>query len=438
MHFRVAIGEWTPFLKIKTEHGRVIMSGSLAEAFDTLARRVNFTYTLYRSEGDIWGTHSPDGSWTGMLGMLSRNEVDIALGPFTLTYGRWTSFRMSEPLYADDIEILVPVFEWKMSLFNILTVFNYEVWMFIFLSIILLLIVMCLSDKCMHPESKIIDRFFKNLWSLIRTILLKGCVQRPDSYTRALLDTLWMLSTLVMSFYFSGMVLTYLFLRKTRQIDSLGDLAASKDIQPILEYQSSVYSTFRDSDSPVFSTLFKRVQQNPTQCILSFKNISRFGMDLVYSRSFAIITEGIALRNFLYERHKRGLPCNFRMAKTPVWGIRKVIAFNENLPQEWINRMDDVLRHNSESGWLQQRMIDEFSGYTECISEGNVGVQSLQFENTLGTFVILAMGCSVSIVALFAERLYSYSKKQTHSLKEEKNIQPGIQVLKIECIKEFK
>ncbi|GBO41959.1 hypothetical protein AVEN_172375-1, partial [Araneus ventricosus] len=172
-------------------------------------------------------------------------EVDIALGPFTLTYGRWTSFKMSEPLYADEVEILVPVFEWKMSLFNILTVFNYEVWMFIFLSVILLLIVMCLSDKCIHPELNLKDRLFKNLWSITRTILLKGCVRRPDSYTRALLDTLWMLSTLVMSFYFSGMVLTYLFLRKTRQIDSIEDLAASKDMQPILEYQSSVYSTFR-------------------------------------------------------------------------------------------------------------------------------------------------------------------------------------------------
>ncbi|GFS71901.1 hypothetical protein NPIL_108911 [Nephila pilipes] len=73
------------------------------------------------------------------------------------------------------------------------------------------------------------------------------------------------------------------------------------------------------------------------------------------------------------------------------------------------------LRYNFESGWLEQKMIDEFSGYTECLTEGNAEVQSLQLEHTLGTFLILVMGCTVSIIVLLAEMYWKYFKKNVPS-----------------------
>ncbi|GIY98379.1 hypothetical protein CEXT_59851 [Caerostris extrusa] len=173
MHLRVAVAEFIPFLKLRKENGNVIMSGALADAFDLIARRVNFTYTLYRAEGDVWGIKRPNG-WTGMLGMVSRNEVDIALGPFTLTYGRWSEFKMSAPLYADNIEILTPVFEWRMALFNMITVFKYEVWILLFFTVILICLAMSVTDKCDNPNSKFQTRICKNLWNVTRTLLQKG------------------------------------------------------------------------------------------------------------------------------------------------------------------------------------------------------------------------------------------------------------------------
>ncbi|GFS71903.1 glutamate receptor [Nephila pilipes] len=244
MHFRVAVAEYLPFLNLEIQNGTVIMTGPVAEAFELLANRVNFTYTLQRAENDIWGIKGSNG-WTGMLGMVSRNEVDFALGPFTLTYDRWSEFKLSAPMYVDDVEILVPVFTWRLSLFNMLAIFDYKVWIVLFLSIILLCLMLSIIEKCDNPDVPFQMSCLKNLWSFTRTLLQKGKLQRPEGYTRTLLTVIWMVSAFVMSLMFSGLVLTNLLLRKARKIDSIQDLIADGNIQPIVEFQSSIYSAFR-------------------------------------------------------------------------------------------------------------------------------------------------------------------------------------------------
>ncbi len=36
-----------------------------------------------------WGAKTANGSWNGMVGMLHRREVDMALGPFSITKARY-------------------------------------------------------------------------------------------------------------------------------------------------------------------------------------------------------------------------------------------------------------------------------------------------------------------------------------------------------------
>ena len=45
-----------------------------------LQENLNFTYNLVRSHDGKWGVGDENGDWNGMLGMLHRNEVDMAIG----------------------------------------------------------------------------------------------------------------------------------------------------------------------------------------------------------------------------------------------------------------------------------------------------------------------------------------------------------------------
>ena len=54
------------------------MTGMLAEVFDNLQQIMNFTYSLTKPPDGQWGAIQEDNTtWNGMVGMLTRNEVDI-------------------------------------------------------------------------------------------------------------------------------------------------------------------------------------------------------------------------------------------------------------------------------------------------------------------------------------------------------------------------
>ena len=38
---------------------------------------MNFTYTLIKPPDGQWGAIQPDGSWSGLVGMLIRQEIDM-------------------------------------------------------------------------------------------------------------------------------------------------------------------------------------------------------------------------------------------------------------------------------------------------------------------------------------------------------------------------
>ena len=59
---------------------------------------MNFTYTLTKPPDGAWGSIQPDGSWNGMVNMLAKQDIDIAVSPFTMTYERSAVITFSTPL----------------------------------------------------------------------------------------------------------------------------------------------------------------------------------------------------------------------------------------------------------------------------------------------------------------------------------------------------
>lgn len=54
-----------------------------------LSQMMGCEYELYKPDNGEWG--AKDGKWTGILGMLDRGEVDMALAPMVLTEDRFNS-----------------------------------------------------------------------------------------------------------------------------------------------------------------------------------------------------------------------------------------------------------------------------------------------------------------------------------------------------------
>ena len=70
----------------------------------------NLTYRLVESEDDRYGVEqSAGGGWTGLVGMLLRNEIDVIAADLTITASRLAVMDFSKPFMSSSITLLLRV-----------------------------------------------------------------------------------------------------------------------------------------------------------------------------------------------------------------------------------------------------------------------------------------------------------------------------------------
>ncbi|KAK7080267.1 hypothetical protein SK128_019858 [Halocaridina rubra] len=105
----MAAEEFFPFVYLQQQdNGSTRATGSLIDVINIFAANLGFTYNVVRPPDGEWGLTLPNGSATGMIGMCIRQEVDFALGPFSITHPRSKVIDFSEPLYLDQSGIFLP------------------------------------------------------------------------------------------------------------------------------------------------------------------------------------------------------------------------------------------------------------------------------------------------------------------------------------------
>ena len=78
-HLVLSGEQWKPFMDF--DDSSVLLQGSLMlHVIEYLQKSLNFTWELRRPPDAGWGHRYENGSWSGMIGMLLANEIDIAVG----------------------------------------------------------------------------------------------------------------------------------------------------------------------------------------------------------------------------------------------------------------------------------------------------------------------------------------------------------------------
>ena len=65
----------------------------------SLDSNLNFSYDAVLSVDKKWGGEESDGTWNGMIGMLMRDEADVAVSDFYITESRSKVITFSSALY---------------------------------------------------------------------------------------------------------------------------------------------------------------------------------------------------------------------------------------------------------------------------------------------------------------------------------------------------
>ncbi|XP_047499537.1 glutamate receptor ionotropic, kainate glr-3-like [Penaeus chinensis] len=253
-HLRVGADIWVPWVDLgRREDGSLGASGVAAAFFDIIAAKLNFSYTLVMPEDREWGRGLPNGSFTGMIGMCQRKEVDMALGPFGVTWERAQVVDFSSTLYVDGFGIFLPRPRQERDLAGFTNPLAWQVWVAlgaVFLFTLVLGVVMnWLARRCFRPKDDAAvdsqgDVVLRPLW-VVQALLIEPIERPPGRPSSRVLLAAWLLAGLILSSAYRGVLTSLLAVpRVTVPVDSLEDLVSYGKIPWANEKGTSLHQLF--------------------------------------------------------------------------------------------------------------------------------------------------------------------------------------------------
>ncbi|KAH6927299.1 hypothetical protein HPB50_001598 [Hyalomma asiaticum] len=138
-------------------------------------------YTITFPLDSFWGLLKPDGNWTGVLGMLQRDEADLALSVINPTSEKKDVAVESETILPIEIMILAGrQSRHESNILGIIQIFPWEVWLLTFCCFVMSAMVWSVSDYAhfrLGNQNGPFDyarNFFGRLWSFVESTLLEG------------------------------------------------------------------------------------------------------------------------------------------------------------------------------------------------------------------------------------------------------------------------
>ncbi|TRY76579.1 hypothetical protein TCAL_10143 [Tigriopus californicus] len=230
-HMLVGAEDWPPWFLINSFTSPNFTSfsygGIMWDVLLQLSRSMNFTFSIIRPPDGKWGVLEANGSWNGMVGMVSRKEVDFALGPFGMSAERSEVIDFSFPLRQDILVTVTPV-RLVPDLWVIWRPFGIKVWITFCVTFISFLILFGISDKLFLKQS----RWGQIMEFLLRTLAGDGSVPLPRTWNYQLFFTMtWILAMFILGQGYSGTLASLMTIPKVpKMIEDVSDLVDQGDI----------------------------------------------------------------------------------------------------------------------------------------------------------------------------------------------------------------
>ncbi|KAK8374177.1 hypothetical protein O3P69_018913 [Scylla paramamosain] len=401
-HLKVAAEVWVPWVMLKESPDGTGLhaSGILVDLMKILASRLNFTYSVLRPVDGEWGRFLPNGSATGMIGMNQRQEVDMALGPFSVTYDRSKVVDYARTIHIDSFGIFLPRPRLEKDLAGFTKPFAWQVWVVLGAAIALSMGLSILFNWVGRGWilSRAGEYIADPIW-VIKSLLVETIVSMPEMLTGRVLLGAWLVSALIVQSAYQGVLTSMLAVPwVTVPVDSLEDLVSQTRIPYSFESGTHLHNMFQKAESG----LFKIVNENGFQVVSLFEERER-----MKEQRFALICDFFSMKKVMSDDFSKTAKCNYYIAKEPIWINSLSFTFPKKshvlpLINKWLVRL-------LESGMVN-RWIHEYSfNATACLlppgKENGITTKVLTMEDLSGIFLILVTGLAMAMVVFALEKL---------------------------------
>ncbi|XP_063001599.1 probable glutamate receptor [Elgaria multicarinata webbii] len=386
------------------------LEGYCIDLLEKLSQMLHFKYKVGVVKDGKYGTLSPNGNWTGMIGEVVRKEADLAVAPLTITSIREDAVDFTQPFLHTGIGILLEkeTSLEEASMFHFLTPFSKEMWGGILVAYLLSSLCLFLAAR-MSPcewdgneENRF--TFLNSLWFGAGSFTLQGTMPQPRSLSVRIISAIWWLFSIVLlTAYIAGFSFVLESGSEQLSIQNFEDLVKQRQLEFGTMEGSSTLMYFKNSKNPIQQMVYESM--NKKKDTVFAKNYQA-AIQRVLDSNYAFIGESIS-QDLAVARH-----CN--LVRSPeVLGAR---GFGIATPKgsSWTNKLSVAILKLGESGELDYLRSKWWE--SSCSQEGHDQWSPLKPQALGGIFLILALGLVLGMIVAVVE----LSKKSRRTAEQEK------------------
>ncbi|XP_069982157.1 probable glutamate receptor [Penaeus vannamei] len=399
----VAAEEYIPHVEVVESPGPPFsFIGPMANLLDILAKSMNFTYSFQRPPDGAWGGRLPDGSYNGMVGMVSRKEVDLGLGPFGMSTVRAAVVDFTKPILIDYARILGGKGRAEIDPWGFLLPLTPEVWAG--LAALGLLVILTVALLSYLSGQRLPGRGSRNLYfAVVRTLLIQDAkVPKGRRWERVLLAG-WMIVTLVTVKSYAGNLMSLLAVRHIPQpYQSVRDVLDDASCTMIWE-ANTAYVQFVES---VSSGTFHEVSKAGEAGRILYKKSTQYqdAIDsFVRSRPYVLILEDLTHKVLMGQDFSNTGRCDFYTSRELFLPFIFAMIGQKNHPL--VPALNKRITAITEAGLYTHWVEATIPNSTTCARPPSkiTVTSSLSLANLWGMFALLLGGQVLGMLMLALE-----------------------------------
>ncbi|KAG7170324.1 Glutamate receptor ionotropic, delta-2-like 21, partial [Homarus americanus] len=211
-------------------------------------------YRVVVQEDGQWGGSQPDGTVTGMIGVVARQEAHLAIDEITITAARKTVVDFTRPYFMESSACISRAPEEKSRAFAVLSPFTTEVWLSIALSVIgisiVLFLIGFLIGQYQEEEEDAVLSLQEVTFNMYRNLVVQGNRLPTVQWPLRCVLVAWYLYCYYVYALYSGTLTAVLAIPAfEKPIDTLSDVleATRHGFYPVVIKESSIDYMFKVS-----------------------------------------------------------------------------------------------------------------------------------------------------------------------------------------------
>ncbi|XP_069168866.1 probable glutamate receptor [Procambarus clarkii] len=368
-----------------------------------LAQGLNFTYKYVSTADGSFGSKQDDGSWSGMVGMVSRKEADFSIGPFGMTESRTEVIDFTWPFTIQYSMIMGARGRPVVDPWGFVLPLEPLVWAAILTALLVLPVVMVLLASCSSVTTLKQYTWGKDIFDLTRILLQQDYRASAIVGWRRLVLVAWMVLGLVVSRSYQGDLMSGLAVRHIRQpFQTIRDVLDHPTITMLWQTNSTNVQYFR----AVESGIFREVAEAETKSRVKYKLLSEFPQainTLVRRGDHVLIDLEIVITMIIGQYFTHTGRCDFYSSRERF--LPMVLSMIGQRDSPLVPALSKRIMSFSEAGLYEQWFKDTVPNATSCVHPpSKIAVStSLSLANLWGMFVVLIGGHVLAVFLLVLE-----------------------------------